>query len=303
MDGNGVLDQDELDLFFIRLTQEVVVSRTGKMPTQDQALKHSAELRKAFLGDSVVDSKGVSKLEFKDLGNLLMLTAITEIKAEENEVNNEEENRASVVFHGAGDFLNRLGKSRKSYQKRIKALPRAKSTDVRKTGKDLGSQITKGITIRDVAGVKKFQEELKDTAKAQFAVDLLAKLPNKDQFGRVLGAKGLPGAENIFSDLQGALGALPGKEGMDPFAIMESLEGDEAAAVEGKVKNILMKNFMTSAADNTGMSPAMKEKLGKLMEDPDKLAKMQQKLGAKMGGSNGELSYGRNDGLRQWRYG
>ena len=45
-DGNGVLDDDELQEFFIRLTQEVVFAQTGKKPHEEDCLVNATELKK-----------------------------------------------------------------------------------------------------------------------------------------------------------------------------------------------------------------------------------------------------------------
>eukprot|EP00494_Astrolonche_serrata_P034579 UN34848 len=99
MNGDGVLDEEELELFFIRLTQEVVVAQTGKMPSPDQCIKYADEIRNQFLGDSKIDEEGLSREEFKELGNLIMLTAITA----ENETHEGDE-----AIHEAENMLANL---------------------------------------------------------------------------------------------------------------------------------------------------------------------------------------------------
>merc|ERR1719204_1854212 len=54
----------------------------------------------------------------------------------------------------------------------------------------------------------------------------------------------------------------------------------------------MMKNFMTAAADQPNMSPAMKKQLALIMEDPEKLQEASAKLAAKLGSdkSGGEVA-------------
>lgn len=98
----------------------------------------------------------------------------------------------------------------------------------------------------------------------------------------------LPNSHAIFDDLGSLISEKMGGQfdGMDPFEALEHLDEAAAAAMEGDIKQVLMKNFMNAAADQTDMSPAMKKQLAMIMEDPAKMAETAAKLSEKMGNAD-----------------
>merc|ERR1719204_1109963 len=182
-----------------------------------------------------------------------------------------------------------------SYTIRMDRFDRAQSVAVLDATDTVNNSLTAGVGISSVYKSMKMREQMKKMTKAQLAKNMLSKLPNKDKYGNIIGADGaLPNSHEIFNDLGKLLQEKMGEEyeGMDPFEALEHLDEAAAAAMEGDIKNIMMKNFMTAAADQTNMSPAMKKQLALIMEDPEKLKEASSRLAEKLGSdkSGGEVA-------------